>query len=464
MRSSLRLSGLLGVAAASACTALVDVDPTLLEPTKTGAPEPIGRDCERCDDGIPCTVDECTPQGCVHRPEAARCDDGVSCTEDICDATRGCQHIERNERCEFCAPGSVCRADVGGCVGARVLRDCDDGDPCTRDYCDVARASCVSEPMDADGDGFPAAEVMGRACGGTDCDDHDPNVYPGAQEICDGIDNSCNGRVDDACAAIPDDCRSAATVTLSPDGRATVEGTFEGLSNDADVRCGVHGTPDAIYRIPVQGVVDVTFDSEGSQEAIVLAAAPGCDAAFEFACAGVMRTGSSRLSLHRYDASAHGPELFLLVDAKAPGARGRYRVNVRVKPAVDDRCGPSVFDFTGCGTLVGFMEEQFGGGRMSGSCQRSLLGGVAPEAVVRLRAGLEATRLDVTASSVAFPPTLYARSQCVGSSAELACATQDAFATRGEAKIALDLRAGQEVFLVVDDGVSGGRYTLTCEP
>jgi len=43
---------------------------------------------------------------------------------------------------------------------------------------------------DNDGDGYHDPE-----CGGLDCDDWDPYTYPGAEELCDGLDNNCDETV-----------------------------------------------------------------------------------------------------------------------------------------------------------------------------------------------------------------------------------------------------------------------------
>ena len=72
--------------------------------------------------------------------------------------------------------------------------DCDDADPSTSpgadELCDGEDNDCdgLIDNVDLDGDGFRDA-----ACGGYDCDDADPDVYPGAPEACDGKDSNCNG-------------------------------------------------------------------------------------------------------------------------------------------------------------------------------------------------------------------------------------------------------------------------------
>ena len=99
--------------------------------------------------------------------------------------------------------------------------DCDDADasvnPGADELCDGFDNNCdgtVDEDtaadaetwyQDADGDGVGVADVTWTSCeapsnyvaGIGDCDDNEALAYPGADEICDGIDNNCNGTADE---------------------------------------------------------------------------------------------------------------------------------------------------------------------------------------------------------------------------------------------------------------------------
>jgi hypothetical protein len=143
-------------------------------------------------------------------PDAGPADGNVTCARDVeCSNGIFCDGVER------CMPDASA-ADARGCVAATAPA-CDEGTTC-----DEATGRCAlpcGANADADGDGFDAA-----ACGGSDCDDTDATRYPGATEVCDGDDEDCDpttfgsrdddrdGFVDAACCngtACGEDCNDA---------------------------------------------------------------------------------------------------------------------------------------------------------------------------------------------------------------------------------------------------------------
>ena len=93
------------------------------------------------------------------------------------------------------ATGRTTEVDVDG-DGALACDDCDDDDPDrfpgAEELCDGVDNDCdgdlPADENDADGDGFLACD---------DCNDSDLTVHPGAFEVCDGVDANCDGVVDD---------------------------------------------------------------------------------------------------------------------------------------------------------------------------------------------------------------------------------------------------------------------------
>ena len=100
---------------------------------------------------------------------------------------------------DLCAPN---RCVDGACIALPRV-SCDDGDPCTEDRCTPKTGLCENVPLtlDEDGDGHrgPLPGFLPGSPGscGDDCDDTSASAFPGGKEVCDGVDNDCNGIVDD---------------------------------------------------------------------------------------------------------------------------------------------------------------------------------------------------------------------------------------------------------------------------
>ena len=114
---------------------------------------------------------------------------------------------------------------------------------------------------DLDGDGF------GRD---TDCDDGDAGVFPGQLDLCDGIDNDCDGVVDPVATAYDDTGAHDLTVAydlFNPDDPAV-------LRFDSDTTVAMCGD-DVLYARIVVSAASLTLEGAGSEETMLDAAGSG---------------------------------------------------------------------------------------------------------------------------------------------------------------------------------------------
>ncbi len=117
---------------------------------------------------------------------------------------------DSNDSVVNCGPTGLYRADTGG--------DCNDGNPNVNPRVEEVCANNIDDNCngqvdegtlvwyrDGDSDGFGNRLVSTRACdqpagyvqNNTDCDDGRANVNPDADEVCDALDNNCNGTIDE---------------------------------------------------------------------------------------------------------------------------------------------------------------------------------------------------------------------------------------------------------------------------
>ncbi len=143
------------------------------------------------------------------------------CNDTDADFHPGASETDCTDPNDYNCDGSVGYADVDG-DGLAACEDCNDGDADifagANETCDDKDNDCDGEvdenPIDGttfyidhDNDGFgdPSDTYSIMACGdaptgyvadNTDCNDLAATAYPGADEVCDGIDNDCNDLVD----------------------------------------------------------------------------------------------------------------------------------------------------------------------------------------------------------------------------------------------------------------------------
>ncbi|MDD5043113.1 MAG: MopE-related protein [Patescibacteria group bacterium] len=157
------------------------------------------RDCSKktddCNRGI-CVEDSSTSSHCAAKPRSngTSCEDGQYCTVGDSCQDGDCQAGPVKD----CSPLSdecnngVCDETADSCEKSPINEGglCNDGEICTTtSTCQSGECKGVDD-KDADTDTF-----IDKDCGGTDCDDGDNGIYPGALDtVGDGIDQNCDGR------------------------------------------------------------------------------------------------------------------------------------------------------------------------------------------------------------------------------------------------------------------------------
>lgn len=140
---------------------------------------------EVCGNGLDDNCDGFIDNNCAECTSNAQCPVNTACVGGAC---VGCADTCTPENCRF--PAGSPTGVPGRCQAF--------GNGCER---------CVPN-CDGDGDGF-CTQSQGDQPGG-DCNDTNPNVYPGAPEICDdNVDNNCDSHFDEGCKACTTDDQCA---------------------------------------------------------------------------------------------------------------------------------------------------------------------------------------------------------------------------------------------------------------
>jgi hypothetical protein len=177
--------------------------------------QPTAEVCNGIDDDCDGIVDDVDNKGSI---QATRCqcfgssllavqNEVCNGIDDDCDGA-----IDENGNCCNNGDTQSCGTDVGICRNKRKICTNQVWGPCEWEQGPASSETCGNSldddcdgsidedcgtcaDSDADGYGYPASNLCMYP--GQDCADYDPYTNPGILEVCDGMDNNCDGQIDE---------------------------------------------------------------------------------------------------------------------------------------------------------------------------------------------------------------------------------------------------------------------------
>jgi len=155
-----------------------------------------------------------------------------------------------------------------GCLDQDLQGD----DDTTADADDDSQADDdTADSVDQDGDGWTVDDG--------DCDDTNPDVHPGAEETCDGVDSDCDGFIDEGCQ----ECDLEV-----PGDHHLIQGAID-MAVDGVTICVAPGTyfetidfgGKAVHLLGVEGATETIIDADLDGEVVRFTNAEGPDTVLE---------------------------------------------------------------------------------------------------------------------------------------------------------------------------------------